>query len=149
MTEAIFGLVGVVVGGVLSGGVGYALERRRATNAATVAARLLADELAFALWVLKIALDARRWSDVPRYDFGVDLWAEHRALLASKLSVADWIQVSAAFRRLHDVVSGSRGHAHDDPLGEEDELFLRSTHRQADTAFDRLTAMINGGRSDF
>jgi hypothetical protein len=45
MTEAIFGLVGVAIGGLLNGGVTWLIERGRLQGDVKVAARLVASEL--------------------------------------------------------------------------------------------------------
>ena len=45
MTEAIFGLIGVVVGGLISGGLSLILEWRKERVAARVAARLVREDL--------------------------------------------------------------------------------------------------------
>jgi hypothetical protein len=45
MTAAIFGLVGVIVGGVLNGVASYALERRREASVFRLVARELVDDL--------------------------------------------------------------------------------------------------------
>ena len=52
MTEAIFGLVGVIIGALISGVTNFFLEKRKEYLAARVAARLVRDELSIiAIWV--------------------------------------------------------------------------------------------------
>jgi hypothetical protein len=49
VTEAAIGLIGVVVGGVLTGGVAYVLERRRETREAGIARRVMRAQFGQAL----------------------------------------------------------------------------------------------------
>ncbi len=99
MTEAIFGLIGVVVGGVLSGAVTWAMQRRTERRAVRAAARLLAYELRGALSYIEGELRPVEsdWQSRALSSLGTELWAKHRALLASALSGSEWTAVSAAF----------------------------------------------------
>jgi hypothetical protein len=97
MTEAIFGLVGVVVGGLLTG-LTQAWQQRRAARAEMRAgARLISAELS----VLEVKLG--RYGDGesgrPELPAVVD-WPEHRAVIARELDRDDWVMVARAYAML-------------------------------------------------
>jgi hypothetical protein len=76
-----FGLLGVVVGGVLQAVLSGRSERRRAWQVALVDACLLRDELAVTRSRVMSALDSGRWGAVldPGLPYAAGLWAvEHR-----------------------------------------------------------------------
>ena len=95
MIEAIFGLVGVVIGGVLTGGINYFLESRREQRAIRAAARLVKVELGVNHHELTNLRVAEKWlSDRP---FSTKEWNKHRDLLASALSVDAWDVITKAY----------------------------------------------------
>jgi hypothetical protein len=108
MGEAIFGLVGVVVGAVVAGGVDYALDRRRERAGLRAALRLVEDEYKDLLSVVAIVLQMRVW---PPSDWQAwrstsrDQWETHRDVLAARLSAADW-ELIAQGRDIHRRLAG-------------------------------------------
>ena len=69
MTDAVFGLLGVLVGGAITGWTTYALERRRERAAARVAARLVREDLLPGVLLLEDVLtgvDSERSGRVPQ-----------------------------------------------------------------------------------
>ena len=99
MTEAIFGLVGVVVGGLLSGGVAYVMERRREQHATRAAARLLAEELRRAISFIHGVLRPvdSDWQSRAFAELDLEVWKQNRVLLASALAEEAWTDVASAF----------------------------------------------------
>src|SRR3989442_220761 len=118
-SQAVFGLVGVILGGVLSGGVTFVMVRREERRAAQASARLLHDELR------QIAISFRDFlaqgTDVgdsaepspvlnSRYhdhwplpgltDFSMDRWQEHKPLLAKTVTTEDWYAISRAYEAI-------------------------------------------------
>lgn len=100
MTEAIFGLIGVIVGAVAQGGWAWWMERRRENWAARRAGRLLARDLSRARWVLGAAarMEGAGWRGV-----GLELEAVARNLperadvLAGTIKRQDaWNEISSA-----------------------------------------------------
>jgi hypothetical protein len=98
MTEAIFGLLGVVVGSAITWGIELWRARRNDANEARVAARLVADELQ--------SISNARTVDEPQFrrqrDLALqqDAWVTHRAILARELTDSDWRRVREAYDAL-------------------------------------------------
>ena len=96
MTAAIFGIIGVIVGGLLNGAVAAWQQRRRERRAARPAARAVMDELSEMQAVL--FADAHR---EPEYRAGgvpaPRAWPEHRMTLASVVDGETWTAVSGAY----------------------------------------------------
>jgi hypothetical protein len=103
MTTALFGLLGVVVGGVLTGMVTYALERVRTKRAARAASRLLVEDLHSALMFANTVKGKGTWQvlspDAVERTFvePAAVWLKHRELLASTLSGKEWVALSLAY----------------------------------------------------
>jgi hypothetical protein len=89
MTEAIFGLAGVVIGGLLNGGVSLMVEHRREKREARTAARLLEGEVAEIRAMWDIAKKTS-WAGEPLTDFEKPVWLEWRAVLATSAPHAVW-----------------------------------------------------------
>src|SRR3954452_16230932 len=97
MTAAIFGLLGVFVGGVVNGVIAWRLERLRELRNALAAARLVHFELVANLEMLAYAnnlgprfypmLKAIEWSR----------WTEETALLARELDDNEWLAINKAY----------------------------------------------------
>jgi hypothetical protein len=96
---AIFGLVGVVLGGLLSGGVTYIMERRREQHETRAASRLLAEELRRAISFIHGVLRPIEgdWQSRAFAELDLDVWKQNRALLASALREDAWTDVASAF----------------------------------------------------
>lgn len=97
MTAAIFGLLGVVVGGLVTGGVDYVMARRREKAELRQSTRLVADEL-HSLWlVVDLILERGQLPPerLPGEDaellFSTGSWHAHKAVLARALRQEQWI----------------------------------------------------------
>jgi hypothetical protein len=103
---AIFGLVGVIVGGLVSGVVSAGLDRVRDARRALVSARLVQDDLSYLHAVLDAEIEEGVWrrltADEPPLAF--DAWTDGRDLLAAHLSFAEWNVASIAARQALRVV---------------------------------------------
>lgn len=106
MTSALFGLLGVVVGGVLTGVVSAGLDRVRDARRALVAARLVQDDLSYIQAVLKVEIAEGVWKRLtpnePALPF--DAWSDGRDLLAAHLTFLEWTVASVAARQALRVV---------------------------------------------
>ncbi len=100
MTEAIFGLVGVVVGGLITGFVQGVQEWRRERADLRASARLLLRELQQAILGIRIVRPRMEAGGLPAIGVNLTVWPEKQGLLARALSDADWQQVAQAFDRI-------------------------------------------------
>jgi hypothetical protein len=99
MTAAIFGLAGVIIGGLLTGGISYVLESRRERKAAQVAARILMDDFAMARARVETISARDAWPQNPRavFRFSTEVWVEQRQILAAAIiSTSDYFDVADA-----------------------------------------------------
>lgn len=97
VTAAIFGLLGVIVGGVLNGLVSAWLAARALRSDRQVSIRLVQSELAFFLGA------ATRAASVPLEDLPTlhrattELWQNNRSVLAKSLDDTQWVLVARAY----------------------------------------------------
>ena len=94
MSAAIFGLLGVLVGGVLSSAGDAWLDRRRQLLEGMAAARLVSSELRTLELEVGWMLKSRSAAESPHV--ATLLWDEHRTGLAAVLSFANWQQAARA-----------------------------------------------------
>lgn len=110
MTEAIFGLVGVLVGSAITWGIEVWRARRTDADEARVAARLVADELQ--------SIDNYRTVDLPELRrqrelaLQQDAWIKHRVVLARELTDEHWRAVRGAYDALAIPPRGKRQEEH-------------------------------------
>ena len=96
IATGLFVLAGVVVGGLVTGAVNYALERRRDRANARVAVRLLWAELLLAAASVDWRLEQDAWSPWS-FESAHRAWNEHHAELARAVSMADFADVTVGF----------------------------------------------------
>jgi hypothetical protein len=127
VTEAIFGLVGVVVGAGISGVVSFVLERRRERQRARASARLLEQELepfVFQLYALRASVrqpDPSAFETHARHlaAFTLELWTGHRETLAASLGIGEWYSVMYAYLGLGGLRRALEGTSFDQAAGDE------------------------------
>lgn len=95
MAEAIFGLVGVVIGALVSGGVAFAIARRTETRKALASARLVQDELTAAAYELTAPLQAFAVARLSQ-----QRWIDHQGVLAEALNTQEWTYVTRAYSQM-------------------------------------------------
>ena len=115
MAEGIFGLVGVMVGAIVTGAVEWWHARQARATARRAALRLVSDELEGTSVALRHA--AQLESDdavaeevrdaVAREIVTTVTWREHRGELAQALGDSDWRKVSSAYQRVSLVVQNA------------------------------------------
>lgn len=96
MTAAIFGLIGVVIGALITGGTNYALQVRAERREIRAAARLMLQELTNTGAAIRyaLALNDRRMLEHAAHQ---DQWNRHHLLLARHLSDDEWDTVALGY----------------------------------------------------
>ena len=98
MNEAIFGLVGVVVGALLIGFVASSTAARRNRKGVQVAARLLLADISTAQTAYEQCLEEGKWGALSTRPISLEAWNQWKALLASNISSgAGWTKVFSVF----------------------------------------------------
>ena len=100
MTGAIFGLVGVIIGGLLTGAVEALRERRSQRTLSRAAARLLSAELSVQQEILQRRAAETSAEAVSDEMPGVADWPEQRVVMAKTLDDDTWIAVAGAYANL-------------------------------------------------
>jgi hypothetical protein len=108
VTAAIFGLIGVVVGALLTAAREYLMARRQERAAARANARLLKVDLQRALDAIEHCLLPGRPPKAGPWDqeLGADGWSDRLNLLATTMRDDDWEPVATAFVLVEKVRHG-------------------------------------------
>lgn len=138
MTAAIFGLLGVVVGGLLNGYVSSRAERRRDRAEGRAAARLLERELQSALGGIRAWCEKTSSADpLPEDVLRFPAWKRYHLVAARSLPADDWDTVSDAYLLLYTVRTNSEFVGN---LGTGALEHLTRTEGAITAALDRLHA---------
>ncbi|MEN3285194.1 MAG: hypothetical protein V7607_6334 [Solirubrobacteraceae bacterium] len=131
MSDAVIGLVGVVVGAVVTGGVTAVGSWRARRRAARAALRLIHGDLMVALLLMERATNSDRWWALPA-ELPTARWERHRdALAGSHLSFDEWTTLDATFTRFAQIeATRAQGNAAGDRAG---ALHHAQRHEFADT----------------
>lgn len=114
---AVFGLVGVIIGGLITAGSSYLIERRRDRISAESnervhalkvrqAARLIDAELERAEISANVAVLRKRWWPDESGPLELDSWNQYRAVIALALPYADWHLIARAIEFVHGINNG-------------------------------------------
>jgi hypothetical protein len=106
---AIFSLVGVIIGGAITAGTTYLVERQRARREERKeqrkrlfelkqAARLVDEDIKWALAAVTITINEKRWPALLQDPIQLETWQDYRALLAPEISLSDWRTLQTAVR---------------------------------------------------
>jgi hypothetical protein len=128
MAQAIIGLVGVVIGGVLTGGVDFVLERRREKRRGRAAARLIHAELSDIAAYVEASLLRRAWLADPAGALEGESWKQWRAALAEAPGFEGWYPISGAWgwiSQLGQILELLGEGAGADPLDDKDLEFFK------------------------
>jgi hypothetical protein len=130
MSAAIYALVGVVIGGVITWGIELWRARRGEGDERRVAARLVADELGsiFVVWegMEEVEPRFREWRERALRQ---EAWFAHRAVLARELDDKSWLAVRSAY----DALS-----MQEDPHSPAGERFVAHEYEKARAALEPL-----------
>jgi hypothetical protein len=97
VTAAIFGLLGVIVGGVLNGLVSARLQRSAQQTDCRAGRRLVRSELVFFLGAAT-RMAHNRPDELPQLRrASTELWQSNRSILARSLTDEDWDSVARAY----------------------------------------------------
>jgi hypothetical protein len=102
LTPAIFGLVGVVVGAIVTGGVQVFLDWLHERRAVKRAKRLVSGELLQLITVLRSAYDTGRWpqwADIS-LAFDTSAWRDERPYLAAAVSLFSWTRLVGCYTQI-------------------------------------------------
>jgi hypothetical protein len=97
LAAGIFGVVGVLVGGVITAGFEMLRERRATRRGRLTAARLISAELSHAHDAIGRAVENNAWWQDP---IPTDAWRERADALIADVEVTDWRDVADAFRAI-------------------------------------------------
>jgi hypothetical protein len=115
MTEAIFGLMGVVLGALLSGVISHWIEATRERKDAIVASRLVSQEISMIHGEVGSWIDSRYVPD--NLVLKQESWDAYKQILARSLPSPDWDMVAATYTWVHLMTTDPHpGHIHDDRL---------------------------------
>ncbi len=130
MNEAIFGLLGVLVGSAITWGIEIWRARRGDTDQARVAARLVADELD-SINTVRQGLDQMEPQFRTERDLAMaqDAWIAHRTILAREMDDDGWL----AIRRAYDALAMPYN-----PADEPGEDFVTQKYKDALAALGPL-----------
>lgn len=126
MSDAVIALIGVVIGGLLTGGVDFVLERRRENRRGQSAARLVHAALTDADSFIKASLVRRAWLGDPLEALSNASWVEHRVAIAEAPGFAGWYPVAGAWAwivQLRRFVELFDEQVADDPLENREKDF--------------------------
>jgi hypothetical protein len=143
VAQAIFGLIGVVVGGMLTGGVSYALGRAEQNRELRRTRRLIISELSTAWMHLTLVvrhgpekLSERIRRDKPDDWMPTQIWRSHKAEFAgSRASEEEWRRIDTIYDSLVVIREGLLGGA---PFATEDFEDLRDQIWEALHAAGRI-----------
>jgi hypothetical protein len=138
MTGAIFGLIGVVVGGLISGGLSLILEWRKERVAARVAARLIREDLLPVSLGIEDVFGGRAWLRDPDRRSREQSWVEHRSRLATVMKYEDYAAVVQAQIAADRFEAWFAKIADRSRLDESDRNQLRSWNAEVGDGLSRL-----------
>jgi hypothetical protein len=136
VTAAIFGLVGVIVGGVLNAAVAVVLDSRRAVMARRTSARLVAEEVQSNGRTLWACNEAGLWLPMRNHHLRFSTWQAHAEALAA-MPYVDWVTVAVAIRQTSQI---DRIHGHGDhtQLSPMDPRHVQEAVRACELALEVL-----------
>ncbi|HEX5989323.1 MAG TPA: hypothetical protein VFY75_03810 [Solirubrobacterales bacterium] len=142
MTEAIFGLVGVMVGSAITWGIELWRARRGDADEARVAARLVIDELQSIANVRTVnEPEFKRQRELAMQQ---DAWHSQRVVLARELPYLAWLQVRLAYDSLSEPPFSSAGEREADEQYEKAMKALEPLAEKPRYWWQRLRLQLSG-----
>jgi hypothetical protein len=117
VTAAIFGLIGVIVGGVLNAVVAVVFDSRRAALALRTSARLVAEEIQSNGRTLYACVQTGLWLAMRNHPLRFSTWESNAETLA-RMPYRDWVTVAEAIRLTTQIdrIHGHREHTQLSPM---------------------------------
>jgi hypothetical protein len=144
MEEAIFGLVGVLVGAFVTSGWDYLMVRRREARATRLATRLVADELQMLVSDFEVLAEHGKTSKETSAEaraslFPTEMWGAHREVLAASLPDEVWGTLASVYRYAALERISLSMHPPEHPLGENAQAGAAHFGNLAAQTFEKLT----------
>lgn len=136
MTAAIFGLLGVIVGGVLNAVLAVVLDNRRSSAAVRTSARLVAEEIQSNGRTLYACLETGLWLAMRNHPLRFSTWESHAEPLA-QIPYEDWVRVAEAIR-LTSQIDRVHGHGDHMQLSPMDPRHVQDAVRACELAVEAL-----------
>jgi type II secretory pathway pseudopilin PulG len=145
MTAAVFGLVGVIIGALLTGFVASSSAARRNRRAAQTAARLLLIDVAAAQSAYEQCLEDGAWVVLPSRPVSLEEWSQWKALLASSISGgADWKKLYTVFVDAQHFNALAATHQEGDPISQPVSDAMATALARTDEALPVLAPYARG-----
>jgi hypothetical protein len=133
VVTALIALGGVIIGGVLTAGGNFFLERRREIRAAAAARSVFLQEVEDALKTVREGLRENRWP--LGWKPWPQTWEAYRAAAASRWSSSDFGAVAKAYADMYGLDHGLRdGHGGDRTFHGDDEKFFQDACKDLEQA---------------
>jgi hypothetical protein len=133
MTEAIFGLVGVVIGGLLNGSVAWIAERTRSKRAARIVIRLVAVEIEENHISIDMGLNQETFAQM-KFAAGTAAWDAWRETLADVLPVAEWNVVCSYYVMEGHMIALAEENEYPDEFNDGDREIFAMTMKSGEAA---------------
>jgi hypothetical protein len=132
MTAAIFGLIGVIIGGLLNGAVTYLAHRQQQKAASKIAARVVLSEIKGNERAIRITLRFENWANA-KLALTVDQWLAHRETLAGSLRDQEWVAVETYYGATDRMIVATELAKTRDDLDDDETRVLKllNTHGEA------------------
>ena len=102
-------MAGVIIGGAITAGTTYLVERQRTRREERReqrkwlielkrAARLVDEDIKWALAAVTLTINEKRWPALLQDPIRLETWQDYRALLAPEISLSDWRRLQRAVR---------------------------------------------------
>ena len=145
MSAAIFGLIGVIVGALLTGFVASSAVARRTRRAVQEAARLLLVDVAFAQSAYEQCLEEEKWVVLPARPISLEAWNEWKELLASNISGgAEWKKLYSVFVDAQQFNALAAAHRETDALSQPANEAMSMALARTDEALPVLAPYARG-----
>lgn len=159
MTQVLIGLIGVIVGGMLTALSSWLLDllrdrrdRQRQVQQETRelkrAARLVGEELSENLYMLCRAVEFRRWWRHPAHSLRTTRWDEYEPVFAgAEMEDEAWYSAAAAYQVVRELLGAAEGRLRleSSPFTVEDDRSIRTSIEVIDGGWQALAA-LNGER---